>query len=133
MLKLKNILNESSQSVVTIRSNKDEDVHRALALLAKHGIKAFTGSRSQSDIILEPKDVQKAKDLLTKFKLMETMNEDTQRDADWIYKKWIKGAKTIPTATSIAYDIKMEDGKISASYIKHILKKYKNIDIPLNK
>jgi hypothetical protein len=64
-------INESNQSIVTIKSTKDIDVHNALALLTKHGIKAQTGSRSQADIILEPKDVPKAKELLTKFKLLE--------------------------------------------------------------
>tara|TARA_R110000796_G_scaffold192641_1_gene309306 strand:+ start:16726 stop:16935 length:210 start_codon:yes stop_codon:yes gene_type:complete len=61
------------------------------------------------------------------------LNEGKDQDkelADYLYKEYIKDAKKELSASAIAYEYKMDtDGKIAASVIKNVIKKYYKIDL----
>jgi hypothetical protein len=68
---------------------------------------------------------------MIKLKNLITESEESDKNfAEYIFKSYLEDAKQSFSAASVAYMIMMDtDSKISPRYIKHIMKKYYNIDL----
>ena len=60
-----------------------------------------------------------------------TESEESDKNfAEYVFKSYLEGAKQSFSAAGVAYMIMMDtDSKIPPRYIKHIMKKYHNIDL----
>jgi hypothetical protein len=68
---------------------------------------------------------------MIKLKNLLAENEESdKRFAEYVYKSYLEDSKQHMTAAGVAYMIQMDtDSKISARYIKTVMKTYYNMDL----
>ena len=65
-----------------------------------------------------------------KTKNLNENDESDKRFAEYVYKSYLEDANQTFTAAGVAYAIMLDsDSKILPAYIKHVMKKYYNMDL----